>query len=581
MLTLGVSSFTHDAAAALLEDGVVKAAIEDSKLARANTQGLPETAMRYCLGKRGIAWHDLDVVAVASRPFKGWMRRSLQPLRHSYNGPLSSAYYEANQLGALAKQLSDLRQLRRQNGSSTSKLLCLEHHLCHAAAAFFQSPFDRALVVTLDEGADGKSGMVSMGDGNKLRSVQTISFPHSLAWVYSQITELLGFVPRKEEHKTQWLGMEGDPSFKSILLELMRDSEGSLPHLNRKFVDCNATGRLKLSRNFYRQAGLLDRNTELTDDVRRALASSLQQACFEIVRDLVVHFRRRLGVQNVCFGGGLFQNVVLVAALEKELGINQIFVPPAPGNAGCAVGAGLFVWHDVMNKPRGRETSHVYWGPSYNRHEIEDVLTNSKARYSSQNTEERRLESTIQLLQAGKIIGWFQGAVEFGPRALGNRSLLASPWAPYVKENLNDYIKHREWFRPFAIAIPEEDCARFFECSSLCRFMNSLGTVLPGNDVLPEGFALPGNQVRLHVVQEKANPLLWRLLKHFGAVAPAPMLINTSFNLAGEALVAKPQDAFRSYFCSGIDALVIESFFLSKYPVPRFDLQSVTNPQTH
>ncbi len=204
----------------------------------------------------------------------------------------------------------------------------------------------------------------------------------------------------------------------------------------------------------------------------------------------------------------------------------------------------------------------------HSRHEIVDVLSNSKARYSYENTEERRLDAAIQLLQGGKVIGWFQGAAEFGPRALGNRSLLASPWAPYVKENLNDYIKHRERFRPFAIAIPEEDCARFFECSRLCRFMNSLGTVRSGSDVLPEGFALPGNQVRLHVVEEKANPLFWRLLKRFGSVAPAPMLINTSFNLGGEPLVGKPQDAFRSYFCSGIDALMIEGLLLSKHPVP-------------
>lgn len=568
MLTLGLSSFTHDSAAALLEDGFVKAAIEDSKLSRADARGIPETAMRYCLSKRGVVWHDLDVVAVASRPFKGWMRRSLQPLRHSFNGPLASAYFEANELGALAKQLSDLRQLRRQDGVSNSKVLCLEHHLCHAAAAFFQSPFERALVVTLDEGADGISGRISLGEGNKLRSVQTISFPHSLAWVYSQITEYLGFAPRKDEHKTQWLSMEGEPTFKAVLLDLMRDPGSPLPHLNRKLVNCDATGRLKFSRNFYRHIGLPNNKAELTDDIRRALASSLQQACFEIIRDLVVHFQKKHGVQNVCVGGGLFQNVILVSAIERELGMNQLFVPPAPGNAGCAVGAGLYVWHQLTNKPRGQETSHVYWGPSYNRHEIEDVLTNSKARYSSQNTDERRLESTIQLLQAGKIVGWFQGAMEFGPRALGNRSLLASPWAPYVKENLNDYIKHREWFRPFAIAIPEEDCARYFDCSNLCRFMNSLGTIVPGRDVLPEGFALPGNRVRVHIVQEKANPRLWKLLKRFGTVAPAPMLINTSFNLAGEALVARPQDAFRSYFCSGIDALVIESFFLSKYPVP-------------
>jgi carbamoyltransferase len=567
MLILGLSSFTHDASAALLEDGAVKVAIEDSKLMRSNTHGLPEAAMRYCLAERGITWHDLDIVAVASRPFKGWWRRSLLPLRHFSSLPLAIAFYEANQLGALAKQLSDLRQLRHENGTCTFKIFCLEHHLCHAAAAFFQSPFERALIVTLDEGTDGRSGVVAIGDGTEIRTLQIISAFNSLAWVYSQITRLLGFIPQKEEHKTQWLSADGDCSLKGLFLQMMRDFRHRAPHLNRKFVHCDATGRLKLSRNFYREAGLSECDLELSEDMRRTLASSLQQACFEIVRDLVEYFRRKHGIQDVCFAGGLFQNIFLVSALEKELGMNRVFVPPAPGNAGCAVGASLLVWRSLMKKPSVQDTCHVYWGPAYNKHEIYDVLTNSKARYSSAATEERRLDAAIQLLQAGKILGWFQGAAEFGPRALGNRSLLASPWASYVKENLNDYIKHREWFRPFAIAIPEEDCSLFFECSRLCRFMNSLATVRSGNNVLPEGFTLPGNQVRLHVVQEKANPLFWKLLKRFGTVAPAPMLINTSFNLAGEPLVSKPQDALRSYFCSGIDALVIENFLLSKHPV--------------
>jgi carbamoyltransferase len=574
MFTLGLSSFTHDASAALLDGGVIRAAIEDSKLIRSDTHRLPEAAMRYCLEQGGIGWSDLEVVAVSSRPFRGWMRRSGSLLRQTYSSPLANLYCEANQLGALAKQLSDLRQLRHENGPCSFKLLCLEHHLCHAASAFLLSPFDRALIVTLDEEGDGKSGMVAIGEGNRIRVVQTISSPHSLGWVYAQITELLGFVPRQEEHKTQWLSAEGEPCFKEIFLEMLRKSESPLPHLNPRFVERDAIGRLKLSRHFCRRAGLPERGAALSMDERRAIASSLQQACFEIIRDLVRHFRRRYGVQNICLGGGLFQNVVLVAALEKELGMDQVFVPPAPGNAGCAVGAALFAWHHLTKKPRGEGISHVYWGPSYKPDEVREVIYNCKARYFSQNTEERRLDAAIKLLEVGKIIGWFQGAVEFGPRALGNRSLLASPWAPYVKENLNDYIKHREWFRPFAISIPEEDCSRFFECSRLCRFMNSLGTVRPGEDVLPDGFTLPGNQVRLHVVQEKANPLFWKLLKRFGTVAPAPMLINTSFNLAGEALVTKPQDAFRSYFCSGIDALVIGNFFLSKSPLP-----DVSKPQ--
>jgi carbamoyltransferase len=321
---------------------------------------------------------------------------------------------------------------------------------------------------------------------------------------------------------------------------------------------------MSLSRKFYRQIGLQEEKKELSDDLRRNLARSLQDACEEIVGSMIEHYRKREGIQSVCLAGGLFQNALLVANLEKRLGINEIFVPPAPGNSGSALGAGMLVWHHVMRKPRLPAVRYLYTGPACNRVEVKDVLDNCKARYSLQSTVERRLDTALQLLDSGKIVGWFQGGAEFGPRALGNRSLLASPWASYVKENLNDYIKHREWFRPFAVAVPEEDCARYFECSELCQSMNSLARVKPGVNVLPEGFVLPGNLVRLQVVQQQGNPLLWRLLKRFGEQAPAPLLVNTSFNLFGEPLVVKPRDAVRSYFCSGIDALVIDNFVLSK-----------------
>jgi carbamoyltransferase len=211
----------------------------------------------------------------------------------------------------------------------------------------------------------------------------------------------------------------------------------------------------------------------------------------------------------------------------------------------------------------------VYWGPKITGQQAKDVLDNSKARYFLQTTEDRKLDATIQLLMAGKIVGWVQGSCEFGPRALGNRSVLASPWAPYVRENLNDYIKFREWFRPFAISVTEEDCPQYFECSQLCRFMNSLGWTRDGSSVLPDGFLLAGGRVRLHVVERRSNPLFWRLLKRFGEHAAAPMLVNTSFNLFGDPLVASPRDAIRSYFCSGIDALVIDNFVLSKAGNPQ------------
>ena len=261
----------------------------------------------------------------------------------------------------------------------------------------------------------------------------------------------------------------------------------------------------------------------------------------------------------------MFHNTLLVAHLEREFGSGNIYVPPAPGSAGCALGAASWIWHQQMNKPRGSEVASVYWGPAYTRPDVKDVLDNSKARYSVRNTTDRKVETAVQLLQAGNILGWFQGATEFGPRTLGNRSILASPWAPYVVENLNDFVKHRESFRPFAMAVPEEEYARYFEASPLCRTMNSLASVKPGVNVLPAALQLPGGLVRLHVVEKRTNPLFWELLRRFGEHNPAPLLLNTSFNLPGERPVVRPKDALRTYFCSGIDAVFIDNFLLTKW----------------
>jgi len=345
-----------------------------------------------------------------------------------------------------------------------------EHHLCHVASAFFLSAFDRALILTMDEEGDGRSGMIAVGEGSRIRVLRKISFPHSLAWVYSQITRLLGFVPHHDEHKTQWLSLEGEPIVKNVFLEMFRNPRDHFPRLNHGYV--NLARPMSFSDKFYREVGLAQAQKAINDDLRRGLASSLQHACVEVVGAMIEHLRKSEGIQKVCLAGGLFHNTLLVASLERRFGINQVFVPPSPGNSGCALGAGMLVWQHAMQKPRPPAVSCIYSGPSCSPSEVKEVLDNCKARYSIQTTEERKLGAALQLLQAGKIVGWFQGAAEFGLRALGNRSLLASPWAAYVKENLNDYIKHREWFRPFAVAVPEEDCARYFECSHLCQSMN-------------------------------------------------------------------------------------------------------------
>jgi carbamoyltransferase len=562
MLILGLSPFRHDSSAVLLQNGAVKAAIENKKLSRSDSQSLPTDAIRFCLESVGASWSDLDAIAIATRPIRAWVRRSWLRARLSARSPLAGAYYGAQGIGSLAQDLKDLRSLRRK-GALPQKTSYFDHHLCHAASAFLLSPFDRALIVILDEGSDGHSGMIAIGEGKGIRVLRKISFQNSLAGVYSQVTGLIGFVPHREEHKTQWLSLEGEPEFKAIFLEMLRKKGSTDPRLDHSFVDRGFSKWLTFSSKFYKQTGLPEDPQQLTETQRRALASSIQVACAEVVSTMVEQLCRQHGIPQVCLAGGLFQNPLLVSSVEKTVGMNQLFVPPAPGNAGTAVGAAQLAWHQGFDKPRGEPVSHAYWGPKFTGQQAKDVLDNSKARYFLQTTEDRRLDTTIQLLMTGKIVGWAQGACEFGPRALGNRSVLASPWAPYVRENLNDYIKLREWFRPFAISVTEEDCQQYFDCSPLCRFMSSMGSVR-ANSVLPDGFLLPGGRVRLHVVERRSNPLFWRLLKRFGDHAPAPMLVNTSFNMFGDPLVVSPRDIIRSYFCSGIDALVIDNFVLSK-----------------
>lgn len=566
MLSLGLSPFRHHSSAALLQDGALLAAIENDKLSRSESPGLPSEAMRFCLESVGANWNDLDAIAIATRPLRAWLRRSRLRAKLSLRAPLANAYHEAKDVGSLVRELKDLRILRHQAGAQHN-IKYFDHHLCHAASAFFQSSFERALIITFDEDGDGDSGLIAIGENNAIRVLRKINFQDSPASLYTQVTSLLGFLAHGEEHKTQWLSLEGQPEFQGVFLDMLRKRGSAMPRLNHSFVNRDYAKRLTFSAKFYQRTGLPADPQQLSEDQRKALASSIQAACVEVVRGLAEQLRLEYGIQQICLAGGLFQNPLLVASIEKNLGMNQLFVPPVPGNAGTAVGAAQLVWHQVLKKPRREPISHVYLGPKSTGQQAKDVLDNSKARYSVHLTEERKLDSAIQLLMAGKIVGWVQGACEFGPRALGNRSILASPWAPYVRENLNDYIKFREWFRPFAISVTEEDCHQYFDCSPLCRFMSSLGWIRANSSVLPDGFLLPGGRVRLHIVERRTNPSFWRLLKRFGEHAPAPMLVNTSFNLFGEPLVVTPRDAIRSYFCSGIDALVIDNFLLSKASV--------------
>ena len=254
MQILGLSSFKHDAAAALLEEGVVRSAIENDKVTRSQTRGVPEAAIQCCFETIGSGWCNIDLVALAARPLQGWARKSFLRAKLSAMAPVTSASYAAKEVGLLARDLNHIAELRRE--APGSRVACFEHHLCHAASAFFPSPFDRALIVTMDEDGDGCSTMLAMGEGSRIRPLRTIAFPHSLGWVYSQVTELIGFKPHLQEHKTQWLSLEGEPRFKDVFLKMLRSRDGCLPHLDYRFFNRGLAGPLSFSEKFYRSTSL-------------------------------------------------------------------------------------------------------------------------------------------------------------------------------------------------------------------------------------------------------------------------------------------------------------------------------------
>jgi len=566
----------HDPAAALIDgQGVVVAAMEEGKLGRSRAlEGIPRAAIRFCLDRAGIGWRDVDQVAIASQPGRSWVRKALFRLRLAPLSPISSAYYLNKAFGELGRELNNLRILREMAGGLADRVSRFDHHLCHVASAYFAAPFDRALVVSLDNYGGGRAGFVGLGEGTRIREISSISVPHSLAWVFNQVTRLLGFSARAEEHKTQWLSLVGEPVFSDLFVEMLRLGPLGPPHLNAKYFKRDFAGKLSFSDEFYHRLGLphepwpQSSAPELANPLRMNIASSLEKACELVLTEWLESLRGQNATKCLCLAGGLFLNPLLVAAVERHTGFERIFVQPAAGNEGTSLGAAWLAWHQTPSRPRVAPMTSLYWGPPYSSEEIKQVLDNCKARYRWYDSEDRKIEETAQLLKAGKIVAWFQGAAEFGPRALGHRSLFASPWAEYVQENLNDYVKHRESFRPFALAIPEEDCAEYFDCSANGRFMTTMATAKERTFKLLDspalGFVSKEGLTRLQVVTFENNPLLWKLLKRMGQKGPAPMLVNTSFNLFGEPLVITPRDAVRSFYCSGVDALVIGSFLLTK-----------------
>ena len=553
MLVLGISDLEHDTAAALLDRVGPVAAVEEDKVTRsATTSGLPNAAVEYCLREASAELSDVVLAALASRPKRS--QRDSKIALHS-RGACEFTYLD----GCLEK----LNPFATRSSDSQIRFVRFDHHLCHAASAFYPSEFDRALILTLDEAGDMCSGMLALGEETRLRVLSRLRCPDSLGWFFTQVTRLLGFRPHRDEHKVQWLSKQGTPDFITTFRKLFSKNSQGLPTLNLCFLDNPLSGDRGFCPEIRRELEIGASSPPRESPLGASIARSAQDLLEETVVQLAETYRQKTGARYLCLGGGVFLNVLLVRALEKQTGFEKIFVQPVSGNPGTALGAAYLGQKCLQGVSCRERPSHLYLGPHFDSQEIKVVLDNCKINYRYLPIDNQLIEETTNLLRKNKIVAWYQGRMEFGHRALGNRSILASPFSSYVMENLNTYVKHREDFHPFALSVPQEKASDIFDCTENCQFMASTGTLKSTCPDL-QRFAFNGRTVRVHIVNREVNPRFSALLHKFGETAPAPALVNTSFNLFGEPLVCDPRGAVRSFYCSGIDALVMENFIAVK-----------------
>jgi len=591
MRILGISAFYHDSAAALIADGRIVAAVQEERFTRRkHDAAFPHNAVAWCLEEAGITAGELDHVVFYDKPFLKFER-----LLETYIAlaPRGFASFKMSIPLWLREKLFQKNLLRDElkkfpGDFDKDRLLFCEHHLSHAASAFFPSPFDNAAVLTMDGVGEWATTSTAIGDGNRLEISREIHFPHSLGLLYSAVTYYTGFKVNSGEYKVMGLAPYGEPKYTRLILDHLIDlkPDGSFRLDMSYFNYC--TGFTMTNDRFAELFGEPVRGPDqLLTPFHMDVAASMQAVLDEAVLRLTRSLAKQSGSRNLCLAGGVALNCVANGKVLRDGRFDNIWIQPAAGDAGGAVGAALAAYHLFKGQPRQSHgadgMSGAFLGPHFAQGEIERRLTASGASFAVLG-EDEMIETTAQALSEQKAVGWFQGRMEFGPRSLGARSILGDPRSPEMQKNLNLKVKYRESFRPFAPAIMREDVAEWFEHDSDSPYMLIVADVKKDKrrQMTAEEQSLFGigklnvsrseipavthvdYSARIQTVHADTNPLFHKLLGRFKALTGCPVLVNTSFNVRGEPIVCTPEDAFRCFMGSELDMLVAGNCVLWK-----------------
>ena len=593
MLILGVSGFYHDSAAALIQDGRIVAAAQEERFSRRKHDArFPRQAIEYCLAEAGGRLEQVDHVAFYDKPFLKFERlietylafapRGFRSFRMAVPLWLKEKLFQKNLLQCELDRLAP-------HVDWAQRLLFSAHHQSHAASAFFASPFDEAMVLTMDGVGEWATTSVAHGLGGQLDMVRELHFPHSLGLLYSAFTYYTGFKVNSGEYKLMGLAPYGQPRFSQLILEHLIDlkDDGSF-RLNQRYFDY-CTGLTMTNARFDALFGGPPRRPdELLTQRHMDLAASIQAVLEEAVLRLTRSLAVETGSRNLCLAGGVALNCVANGKILRDRRFDRLWIQPAAGDAGGALGAALAAWHLHLGQPRapthGADAMQgAYLGPAFSDQEVAARLTQCGARFELL-AEADLIACAADDLAAGKALGWFQGRMEFGPRALGARSILGDPRSPSMQKTLNLRIKYRESFRPFAPAVLREDLADWFDLDVDSPYMLLVADVLQrrrldvavDDDTLfgIDRLNLPRSEIpavthvdcsaRIQTVHSEFNPRFHALLSRFKAVTGCPVLVNTSFNVRGEPIVGTPEDAFRCFMGTGIETLAVGRCLLRK-----------------
>ncbi len=569
MYVLGVSCFYHDAGAALLKDGVLVAATEEERLSRKkHDQNFPRRACSWCLKTAGITIKDVDCVVFYEKPFTKFERIIKTNIA---TFPRSARLFSKSMAAWLGDKLW-MEAIIRENLGYDGQVLYVEHHMSHAASAYFCSPFDESAILSVDGVGEWTSTAVGSARGNEIKLEEEIRFPHSIGLLYSAFTAFLGFEVNEGEYKVMGMAPYGRPNYVDKVHKLVRIEEDGSFHLDMDYFAYHRTPDTSFSRKFVDLFGQpRDPKAEETLEPYYAdVAASIQAVTEEILIKIAKSLRKKTGLPNLCMAGGVALNSVANAKIRFQAGFNNVYIQPAAGDAGGCLGAALYAYRALLGGKNKYVMEHAYHGPEYSAGEAKAFFDKEGILYQDfSGKDSALLDQLVDRITKGQVIGWYQGKCEWGPRALGNRSIIADAGKSEMKDVVNRKIKFREPFRPFAPSVLVDRAADYFDLPNPAahypgRFMLYVVPVKEAaRDKLPAITHVDGSG-RLQCVYSEHNPRYYDLIRRFGQASGVSAILNTSFNLKGEPIVCSPEDSFRTFSRSGMDALVVGSLLVTK-----------------